>query len=189
MRPIIALVISTLLFTGVYAYTQFAESVRREPLKIQANFSSGTYSLEIVRTFDCVADEGWADVNSLLVKFRGQDIISRTDMVSTTEKIVVDPLENVEQKENEIFVSANLKNAGVNGWEDELGDNWGGEKAADSSVSSTDTASTGALRVVVKRGDEIVADETFWLESGALKIDASVSFEAPVENFESDHDH
>ena len=122
MRPILALLLSTLLFSGVYVYTEFAESVRRPPLEIKPKFASGSYSVRIDRTFDCVGDEDWGDVASLVVKFRGEEILRRTDRVPASEAILLDPLQHVEQRENEIYVFANLTNSGT-------ADDWGDEPA------------------------------------------------------------
>ncbi len=122
MRPVLALLVSVLLFSGVFAYTQFAESVRRPPLQIKPKFASGTYSIQIDRTFDCVGDEDWGDVASLVVKFRGAEVLRRTDTIPANELILIDPLEHVEQLENEVYVFANVTNASTD-------DDWDAEPA------------------------------------------------------------
>ena len=184
MRPALALLLSVLLFSGVYAYTQFAESVRRPPLQIKPNFASGSYSVRIDRTFDCVGDEDWGDVASLVVKFRGEEILRRTDRVPASEVIRIDPLEHVEQLENEIYVFANLSNSGtVNDWGDEPADKDSWEQAGQDEATLPIVSSVNhALRIVAKRGDQQLTEKTIWLEPGAMTIEGTLSFAAPVEH-------
>ena len=56
MRPILAILLSSLLIGGIHSYLSFSNSVRRPPLTIEVTQADGIYSLEIERTFRCAAD-------------------------------------------------------------------------------------------------------------------------------------
>ena len=169
MRPFIAILLTASLFAGVYGYTRFVDSVRVPPLEIQPRFASGQYSLRITRTFDCEGDPDF-DVDSLVIRFRGTEILKRSDEIPQNELVEIRPLENVEQLANEVYVSANLKPADDD-WDDEV------------------SQSHHAMRVEVFDGEISIADKTLWLEPGSDSISGTVSFETAVESADDSHDH
>ena len=119
IRPIAALLITILLFAGVYGYTTFVESIRRPPLQVQESFATGEFSVRITRTFDCIGDPDF-DVDSLVVRFRGKDLVRRSDKVPQNEIIEIRPLENVTQLDNELYVAASLTLADSDDWDDDV---------------------------------------------------------------------
>ena len=56
MRPLLALTITFFLIGGVFAYTQFADSVRREAIEYEVDFSRQEYSVEIRKSFSAAPD-------------------------------------------------------------------------------------------------------------------------------------
>ncbi|MEM7457172.1 MAG: hypothetical protein AAF456_22715 [Planctomycetota bacterium] len=193
MRPIIALVLTVFLFAGVYGYTEFARRVRKPPIDFSAKLSSKDYSVEISRTFDCIGDPGWDEVKSLIVTFRGEEIISEIETVPADRPIVIEKLDGVLQRGNNIFVFANLRKA--DDFSSFSNDDWGAsgddfsdEEWAEDDSSSGIPAVAGAMRILVRQDETIVADETFWLQPGAMTIEESINFEAPVE-VDQRHDH
>jgi hypothetical protein len=106
MRPILALAITIFLLGGVFAYTQFADSVRRSATEYHVDFSRQEYSVEIRKTFAAAPDPIFG-ADSMKVKFKGETILSRADEVPAEETIEIRPLEGVEVGENELFISVN----------------------------------------------------------------------------------
>ena len=155
MRPIMAFMLTILLFAGVYGYTQFTKSVRRPPLEIVPEFSTGQYRLVVSRTFDCVGDSGF-DTPALLLRFRGEEIWNVSESLKSTEPLEINPLGNVEVGANELFVMANV---------DSNFDAWDAPEAAQN-----------ALRVQVFDNARLVAEQSFWQESGSNTVGGVVSF-------------
>jgi hypothetical protein len=191
MRPVLALLLSIFLFGGVYAYTEFAESVRRPPLQVTPKLAAGSYSVQIDRSFDCVGDEDWGDVASLVVKFRGHEILRRTDTVPAGELILIDPLENVEQLENEIYVFANVSSIKTDDdWDAEPADNDESKPSGQRIATPGELRSVHqALRITARMGDRPLAVKTVWLEPGAMTIQATLSFVAPAEATSTESDN
>ena len=162
-RPIAALLLTVCLFTGVYAYTSFVQSIAREPLQVQEDFSDDKYSVRITRTCDLAGDEGFDEIYALQVRFRSQDLVLRKLSLPQSEKIEAQ-LDGVTVNENEISISANVKLS------NEVSDDWGEEE----STESTDLMC--GIRVQVLQGDLTIADQTFWQDAGIPSINGSVSF-------------
>ena len=185
IRPIAALLITILLFAGVYGYTTFVESIRRPPLQVQESFATGEFSVRITRTFDCIGDPDF-DVDSLVVRFRGKDLVRRSDKVPQNEIIEIRPLENVTQLDNELYVAASLTLADSDDWDDDVA------REAHPDGNQDQPAPTesmlGAMRVQVMKGALTVADDTFWQEPGSTSVEGSVSFETPLE-LSDRHEH
>ena len=162
-RPIAALLLTICLFTGVYAYTSFVQSIAREPLKIQESFSADDYTVRITRTVDLVGDDGFDEIYALHVRFRGKDLVLRKKSLPKSEKIEKQ-LDEVTASENEIFISANVKTM------NQSSEDWGDEASSDLDEL------LGAIRVQVLQGDQNIADQTIWQEPGTPSISGSVSF-------------
>ena len=160
MRPILALVITFCLIGGVFAYTQFADSVRREAIEYKVDFSRQQYSVEIRKTFVAAPDPIFA-TPSLKVKFKGDEILSRTDVIPATETIEIRPLEGVEVGDNELFISVNQ----------ELSE-----------------ASLAVVMVTVKEDDIPVTETTITATPGLPVVSGSVLFQSTQLN-RDDQDH
>ena len=160
MRPILALAITFFLIGGVFAYTQFADSVHREVIEFNVDFSRQEYSVEILKTFVAAPDPIFV-APSLKVKFKGEEILSRTDVIPAAETIEIRPLEGVEVGDNELFISVNQESS---------------------------EASLAVVLVTVKEDDIPVAEATITAVPGLPVVSGSVLFQTTQSN-RDDHDH
>ena len=149
MRPILACLITIILIGGVSAYLRFADGVRRSPVEIKIDYAQGEYSVEIERTFDCEGDP-ILGTESLKVLFKGETVFARNDPVPAAEPIEIRPLKGVESGENEIYVSATMKES---------------------------SQGLGVLRVTVKRNDIAIHEKMLPSVPGLLDVGGPVVFE------------
>ena len=136
MRPLLAILITVLLFGGVFAYTTFVDSIRKPPLEIVEDFATDEYALHVSRTFDCEGDVDF-EIPALLIMFRGKEIFVSKEKLASTERVLISPLENVVQSSNEIYIAASSA-AGPSPPESAGGDAWGDSWSQQSGESSTD---------------------------------------------------
>ena len=160
MRPFLALAITFFLIGGVFAYTQFADSVRREAVEYKVDFSRQEYSVEIRKSFAAAPDPIFG-APSLKVKFKGEEILSRTDVIPAVETIEIRPLEGVEVGDNELFISVNQESA---------------------------EAALAVVLVTVKEDDIPVTEVTLTATPGLPVVSGSVQFQTTKSN-RDDHDH
>lgn len=106
MRPLFALLLAFGLIGGMAGYIQFARSVHRPPSEYQADFATGLYEVELMRTFDCVADD-LAELKALEVRFRGEAIFESAKNLQADERVRFEIPAGVENGENEISIIAN----------------------------------------------------------------------------------
>ena len=106
MRPIFALLITIVLLGGTAAYTQFARSVQRPPIKLQKTQAAGRFEIEITRTFDVMADP-LAELPALTASLAGQTLYTTDDALPASETIRFEIPRGVELGLNEIYVTAN----------------------------------------------------------------------------------
>ncbi len=159
MRLVAAALISIFLLAGTYFYTQFADSVRRAPAEINVELDDASWRVEIQRTFKCLPDPDYETL-ALVVQLKGQEVFRREDEIAADETIAFDLPGDVERGRNEIFIEANLATLD------------------DFDFASQDNRH--AMRVVVRRGYQVVADKSFWLGEGETTFRESVSFESPA---------
>ena len=156
----LALAITVFLLGGVFAYTRFADSVRRTAVEYEIDFANQEYSIEIRKTFAAAPDPIFG-ADSLKVKFRGDIILSRNDEIPSSETIEIRPLEGVEFGENELFISVN-------------------QKSADDALA--------VVQVIVKKDDIPIAESTIASVPGLPTVSGSVAFVAEkLKN--DDHNH
>ena len=167
MRIMAAILLSVALLAGTWAYTKFADSVRPEPVVIQAKLDRALWRIIVTRSFDCVPDSE-NTIASLSLKFKGKEIFSSAERINAALPLEITALPEVEQGLNEIFVAANL--AKIDDYE-------------------FDTERSRALRVQIFRGSELIHDKTIWSDLGAISVEGSVLFEAPVAGSASDQLH
>ena len=160
MRPILALAITISLLGGIYAYTQFADTVRRSVVEYKVDFSRQEYSVEIRKTFTAAPDPIFG-ADSMKVKFKGETILSRSDTIPTAETIEIRPLEGVEVGENELFISVNRQ--------------------------STEEA-LAVVMVTIKEDDILVAESTLTGAPGLPVVTGSILF-AAAETSKDEHIH
>ena len=167
MRVVVAILLSLFFIGGTWAYTRFADSVRPEPIVIQAKMDDAVWRIVVTRTFDCVPDSE-NKIEALAVRFKGEEVFSSNESIEISKEIEIKELPAVEQGQNEIYVVANL---------------------ATLDDYDFDTEQTRALRVQLFRGYELLKEQTLWSELGATSIEESVLFEAPEENSVPNHQH
>ena len=160
MRPILAILLSCILVGGVYSYLAFSNSVRRPPLTIEVMEADGNYTLEIERTFRCIADPILAEP-SLVVQFGQNQIYIREDEVPIEEPILIGPIEGIEEGENEFLITATM---------DEFFEN------------------LGVLKVTVFRDEVPLESKMFASESGLTSISGPLVFNSE-ETESSTHQH
>lgn len=160
MRPILALAITISLLGGMFAYTQFADNVRRSAVEYKVDFSQQEYSVEIRKTFAAAPDPIFG-ADSMKVKFKGETLLSRSDTIPAAETIEIRPLEGVEVGENELFITVNRQ--------------------------STEEALAVVL-VTVKEDDILVAESTLTGVPGLPVVSGSILFEA-AETSKDEHNH
>jgi hypothetical protein len=111
MRPLLSLLICCLLMGGVFAYTRFADSVRRIAVAPVIEYAQDEFAVEIHQTFDAIPDPVLG-TDSLIVKFKGKTVLRRSDEISADQVSKIQPLTDVEMGQNELFVSASRSPAG-----------------------------------------------------------------------------
>ena len=160
MRPVLAILLSCLLVGGVHSYLSFSNSVRRPPLTIEVKEADGNYTLEIERTFRCIADPILAEP-SLAVQFGQHQIYIREDEVPIEEQILIGPIEGIEEGENEFLITATM---------DEFFEN------------------LGVLKITVFRNEVPLESKMLASESGLTSISGTLVFNSE-ETTSSIHQH
>lgn len=171
MRPVLTILFSVVLMSGIFAYTQFAERVRPDPVQYQADFSDSQYVVRLNRTFDCKGNPEFGLENSLVVLFKDQKF-ALTDPVPATEKIEFE-LPEVEVGRNSIFVEAYLPN--------DL------ENFDEPAFDSFDVRSA-AMQIELLRDGNVIAQQTFWIEPGLNSVSGSLNFEIEDDQLSEDED-
>jgi len=161
MRPVLAFLITVFMIGGVYGYINFSHSVRRPPIEIEIDFAEGEYSVQIERTFECVADPILGP-ESLKVMFKGDIVYANKEPIPNDELVIVRPLEQVELGENEIYVSANMPES-ANGF--------------------------GVLKVVVKQNDRLIGEEMISSVPGLTSVGGPVVFTVKPHVNQTKHEH
>lgn len=164
MRPLFTLLIAIGLMSGIYAYTQFAESVRPEPIQYEADFSASKYLVRIHRTFDCAANPDFRIPNSLILTFKKKEYL-RTEKIAAAEPIEFS-LEGVEVGKNSINVVANLPSQLSMDFQD-------------NPTPSFDAfrAKAHAMQIELLRDNQVIAAQTYWIDSGLDSVSGSLYFE------------
>ncbi len=167
MRLLLATMLTIVLLGGTYLYTSFADSVQREPVELEVAMDAGIWRVEVVRSFDCVPDPDLG-APSLTVQYKGNEVFRSDKPVPAQKKVVIENLASVEQGDNELFVQAHL-----------------------ASLEDFDFESNfaRAMKVMVFRDVQLVAEQTEWSRDGEYSISASVLFGARSESTHDDHQH
>ena len=171
MRPVLTILFAVVLMSGIFAYTQFAERVRPEPVQYQADFSDSKYVVRLNRTFDCAGNPEFGLENSLVILFKDQKI-ARTEAVPASEKIEFE-LPEVEIGRNSIFVEAYVPNQF--------------DSFDEPTFDSFDVRSA-AMQIELLRDGVVIAEQTFWIEPGLNSVSGSLSFEIEDEQLSEDED-
>ena len=167
MRVVAAILLSVFLLAGTWAYTKFAESVRPEPVNVQAKLDEATWRIVVTRSFECVPDPE-NEAPAFSIRFKGTDVFTESERIDVNQELEFTDLPQVEQGANEVRVAATL---------------------ARSDDYEIDLEQPRALQVQIFRGYVLIKDQTIWSEPGATTIEESVIFDAPIENTSPDHEH
>lgn len=160
MRPVLVIVLATAILGGMQVFLNANRPVaadQHEGLKlIQA---SGEYAVDVTLTFEAGPDEfaidAAGDAPSLLVQMNGNELLRRTDTISTDESpIQILGIEGVVVGKNEFFVQA----------------------------SPSDQSSLAAMsaRIRITQDGNPVADETIWADGGDI-LQGTVQLEVAVQ--------
>ncbi len=106
MRPLLAILLTTLLLLGTAGYTQFAKRVKRPPVSLEAEIADANFEVEIDRTFNAVPDR-LAELPALEVLFHGQPVFSVDQPLDQQATVRFELPPGVELGINEINVLAN----------------------------------------------------------------------------------
>ncbi|MFT5302421.1 MAG: hypothetical protein ACI87E_000842 [Mariniblastus sp.] len=106
MRPVLACLITVFLIGGTFAYIQFAESVRRPAVEIHIDYDEAVYSVDVERSFECVADPVFSPA-ALKLTFKQETVYEHKATLPPETPLTISNLPGVEVGENEIYVSAN----------------------------------------------------------------------------------
>ena len=164
-RPILAVLISTLLLVGAYSYIQFSNGLYVPAVQIDEDLSTGEYSAVVSRTFDCIGNADF-EIESILVRFRGKTVYQRDDSVPSGERIEIRPLEDVLVEGNTMFVSASPS------VENDLFAGFDAQQEKEPEI-------TRAVRVQVYRDNLLITDQTLWQQPGAQSVTGTIMFNAP----------
>lgn len=144
MRPLLALVIACCVIGGLAFYF---ETIQTDPIPIDfdepVETVAGVFFIELTLTFDAGPDAFAFEVDSapsILVLFKGEEILKQTEPVAAGTPIVVKPIEGIEPGLNEFFV----------------------EVSAQDQISIV----TRAVRLRAFRDDNLIAEQSLWSEPG-----------------------
>ena len=160
MRPLSAIAVVILILGGVQFYMSQRPTVVRQVADEEVQ-AGGDFSLDITLTFDAGPDAFALDVNdapSLLVLFRGNELIRETELVSAGEVVTVEKIDNVVNGQNEFFVQA--------------------------TPADSDALLARALRIRILRDGQVISDSSLWSEpgetiQGTLLLELSLAEEDP----------
>jgi hypothetical protein len=144
MRPLLTLILVGVILGGMQVYMTFRPQPEASSTPAEL-LASGVFQLEITLTFAAGADPFALDVSdapSLLVSFRGQDLLRVSQEIEAGETVRVDQIDGVVTGANEFFVQA--------------------------SPRDQQATAARAIRVRVLQDGNPVAEESLWAEPGEL---------------------
>ena len=157
MRPLLSFIMVVAILGGVQLYMTHRPRVvayQAEPDAV----AEGEFRLEVTLSFAAGPDPfalELEDAPSLLVLFRGQPVLHRTNAIPGGQVIVSDPVDGIVQGQNEFFVQATCAN--------------------DASLTAN------AIRVRILRDAVVIAEQTFWSEPGEA-IQGALNVTVPPES-------
>ena len=156
MRPLITILLVCFLIGGMYAYLNFADSVKRPDANYQVTTEAKVVTAEINRSAPLFADSGF-DVVALKVDFKNDTILVKEAKVAADEAVSIE-LPEVEKGLNTISVFANFEDP---------------EKF----LSESPSPSLYALEVVIRVDGYEIERQTFSSSNSATPIGGQVSFD------------
>jgi len=156
MRPLLALMITVGILSGLRWYMGTRQIVVQEAIQPIQLSGQPTYSLSLILSFRAEPDAFTAaagGAHSVIVKLAGQTIFSTTDPVEPGQTLVVDPVSNIVVGKNEFWIEA-LSN-------DQL------------------LSVARAARIRVLNHGHLVIEQTLWSEPGT-PVQAIVMLDVPA---------
>jgi hypothetical protein len=164
MRPILALLLVVAILGGVQAYMTFQASLpaARPVQQIEAK-AEGVFTADVTLTFDAEPDVFSLEPTSVLVLFRGTELLRKDATVKAGTPLLISDIPGMAEGRNEFYVKATPP-------EDE-------------------TDQSRAVRVRVLRDGIPVAEHTLWSEPGT-PVEGAVQIDVPrATQAEEHHDH
>lgn len=159
MRPLLTLLGTVLLLGSIYAYTEFAERVKRSATVVELQQARGEYSVAVTCTLDCAANRDF-QLPAVEILLGDKTVLSRTEKLSRMTPLLVEKLPGVVAGRNEIIVQAHI---GATEIEAEVGND------------------LGCLRIQIFRDGAPIAEQSFWSEPGQPVLVGAVMFDASTE--------
>jgi hypothetical protein len=173
MRLVVALSVMIISLLSVECYLRFsgARDVVAPTQYVQPDAAPGKYSLELTLSFDATADEfsfSFAEPDdqqpsesqvSLLVKLDGQELTRLEETVPADSPVVIQDIP-VHEGTNEFFLEI-----------------------------APNADAPGAVRLQIKRDDQVVGQQVFWAEAGEPLADTwSLTVSPEPDSPKHDHD-
>lgn len=148
IRPTLAIVVSTLILGGLYTYMR-ARNYGKAPVDaLPEVVAPGIFRLELTLTFSAERDPFAFDLENeptVLITFRGKNIIRSTNPVQAGTLLQVHPLEHV--------VEGNDEQSGRNEFYFEI-------------LTGEDSRIARGVRFRIFRDEQVVVDRTAWSDPG-----------------------
>ncbi|MGD9818404.1 MAG: hypothetical protein AB7V04_06860 [Desulfomonilaceae bacterium] len=165
-RPLLVIIIWTILIGGLYIYMNSRESIV-EQLDKQPEISSATYRL-VITTSETTEKDSFAltigndAAIALSARLNGAEVFRSEEGFQSGKQTIIDDIKGARVGLNELFIEVNP-----------------GLMAYDRPM---------AVRIQLFRSFEEIADKTLWTEPGD-KIISTVQFLIPEESSRKEHDH
>ena len=169
MRPLIAIVVSSSILGGLHFYMQSRSYPKRND-NFNETFAEGNYSLDVRLTFRADRNPFAFDPENdptVLVRFRGEEILRKTAPVEAGIPLTVDRIENIVAGDDEI--------SGANEFYFEI-------------LDGDDSHSERGVRFRIFRDDQPVVDETRWSAYGE-PVSGTVRLVVPRSDHNQSHEH
>ncbi|MBW3598857.1 MAG: hypothetical protein KY475_16480 [Planctomycetes bacterium] len=169
MRPLLAILISFLIFAAVGSYLRLAEALRVAQAKLASPEDvevvvEDEFDLEITLTFDAGADNAFAlaptQSAAVLVRFRNREVLRIDEPVPAGTPLRVEGIGGVVEGANELYVEAHPAAQGL--------------------------PVAHAARVRVFRNGVPIAEKTLWSEPG-LPVTGTIRIDVGAAS--DDHEH
>ncbi len=195
MRPLLALVLGVSIFSVVGVYLNFANNIKPPPINFDEEGVSGQFSLELEATFDAQASEFDLKPTSVVVKFRGTEIIHESEKIAAGTVLRVSALEEMKAGKNEFNLKINGQDSAT-GSDSEPVDDF--SFSLDAPVTSKPTgakqksSTPRAARLRVFKADKVIGEAIFWADAnrpleGTLLV--TVAGKTSAEQDGSTHEH
>ncbi len=165
-RPMLVIIIWTILIGGLYIYMNSRESIVEPPDK-QHEISSANYRLVITTTGTTEKDSfaltvGNDKASAMSARLNGAEVFRSEEGFQSGKQTIIDDIKGVRVGQNELLIEVNP------------------------SLMAYDRPM--AVRIQLFRSLEEIADRTLWTEPGDKMI-STVQFLVPEESSRKEHDH